>query len=366
MYKSEISELLDSYKVQGKKGFHRLDGDDKAYFINRLYKIFDYKRALLDQELKMSGGLKLHFQTAGATSSLSSNTPTEAFLKKAAFYANHTVITYPFKDIASANWRWGRDGRSRPPSDRPIYFGRTKGRAPVYYTGRNETRGYMVDTKAFDEFLSVLNKLKPALGTGFIHLVPTFSSEKKPYQGGYLGLISANFNRKDLEDQFNEFQTIKKHRQRIAVPSLLLPHLTNVPFERIVEIRNKEEALYLDFQRRLENVIYNAKELDSETMLLSFLKEIDEGVREIRAKLDEVKQRFRQKNINLLIKFLAIGLVALSPPEARNALMGVIGGITAFDYLHVREERSIAMQEIKGNKFYLPWLVFRTDSDKKV
>ena len=358
--------MLDNFKVHEVKGFHRLDGDDKAYFINRLYKIFDYNRALLDQELRMSGGLKLHFQTAGAASSLRSNTPTEAFLKKAAFYANHTVITYPFKDIATSNWRWGRDGRSRPPSERPIYFGRTKGRAPVYYTGRNETRGYMVDTKDFDDFLSVLNKLEPALGTGFIHLVPTFSSEKRPYQEGHLGLVSANFNRKDLEDQFNEFQTIKSNRQRIAVPSLLLPHLTNVPFERIVEIRNKEEALYLDFQRRLENVIYNAKELDSETILFEFLKEIDEGVREIRAKLDEAKRRFRQKNINLLIKFLTIGLVALSPPEARKALMAAIGGITAFDYLNVREEKSVAMEEIKGSRFYLPWLVFRTDSDKKI
>ena len=375
MFQSEILELLDTFNVKESSDFYRLPPGQQPYFIRRLYKAFVDNVASTVDEVKAVGGVKFHFRTSGDLSISNTNLPTEAFLKKTAFYANRTIVSFPFEEVTRAEQT--RLLRNRPTSQwpskrlqksKPFLFGeiasdpRMAARGTVAVTGKV----YTIDRAAFDDMLTVLSRLRPAIEAGISQLIPTFPDVEQTLQSKRLGLTPANFKLPELQEQFAEDLLIQGHQPRIpsGMSHLLLPHFANVPFERLIEIRDKESALYQEFQRRLERLLLGSEGTDSETKILGFMRDVDAGVRELHRKFADIETNYRRKNIYMLVKFMAAGMVLMAPvdPDIQKAIAGVVGSLSAFDYLTSRDDVAKSKIELRSSQFYLPWLVFTGDN----
>ena len=367
MFQIKLLALFDDFKIKNIESYHRLPPGTKPYFIRRLFRLFMSTKEDIYKDLNNSGGVKLHFGASGYLDDPNPNIPSETFLKKMAFYSNRTLITFPFRQITNKQdlralekksqkaWRT-REAKTmlfgEIATDRDIYGGY------VYATGKV----YTVDPIAFDDLLKIACNLRPAINIGAAYLLPSFPDSRKQFENKRLGLTSANFQLKDLQIQFNESLEGDNYeaRNKSGLTQLLLPHFSNVPFERIIEIRLKEENLYTEFQRRMENLLFGSSQLESENLLLSYMREVDEGVRELRRRFYEIQQNYNRRSIYILIKFVSAALVLMAPSEAREAISAILGSTSLFDYFTIKEEKAKELYETRSNKFYLPWLVFKS------
>lgn len=371
MFQSDVLELLDNFGVKDASSFHRLPAGQQPYFVRRLYKAFVENLGNTVDAVKAEGGVKFHFRTSGDLTASHTNVPTDAFLKKTAFYANRTIVSFPFEEVTRAEQT--RLLKNKPHSqwpskrlrkDRPILFGeiasdpRMASRGTVAVTGKV----YTIDRAAFDDLLTVLARLRPAIEAGVSQVIPTFPDVEQVLRSRRLGLTSANFHLPELNKQFSEDSLLHSHPGRApsGLSHLLLPHFTNVPFERILEIRERESVLYQEFQRRLERVLLDSMGTDSEAKILGFLRDVDAGVRELHRKFSDIEANYRRKSIYMLVKFIAAGMVLMAPvdPVIQKSIAGIVGSMNAFDYLTAREEVAKSKTELRSNQFYLPWLVF--------
>ncbi len=348
---TKILELLDAFELSSKEDYHRLPIDAKHMFVSRLYKAFERNFVGAMKDASQVGGMKFHFST-DCELSQRSNIPTSTFLKKSCFYANRTYVSFPFVEAPET-----RD-------DGEVYFARRmrKSRKTHGTTFFNESRAYVLDKLAFDELLDLIFELQQAMRLGISHIVPLFPGQK--FHKKKLKLTSANFELEELKKQFDETEEYPNLARRSSgLSNLLLPHFTNIEMERIVEIRNKESELYQEFQRRIQNMLHNASQTDSEITILKYLREVDEGVRELHERFKHIQKMYRRRDIYFLLKFLSASLVFMSPldGEIKNSIATILGGMSAFDYLTTKEEKVSAMSEIRLNRFYLPWQVFMLD-----
>jgi hypothetical protein len=370
MFQKKLLQLLDNFGVKCVRDYHKLPPGDKPYFIRRLYKVFVSNSQDIVSDLTKSGGVKFHFAASGNLEDPNPNVPSELLLRKMSFYANRVLVTFPFQEIKDQK-------QLRALRDKPKHTWNSKSVRRTYpmifgeiYTGRdgyggwvglNDEKAYYIDPAAFDDMLTTCFRLRPAINAGFAYLIPHFPDNKRLSKPRKLGLTSANFTLKDLQTQFNEqnFNLADKKRQNSGLTYLLLPHFTNVPFERVLEIRAKEEELYWEFQRRLEHLLYEADQLESEQILMEFLREVDRGVRELQRKFTDIQEIYRRKSIYMLIKFICASLVLLSPVEAREVISGILGSMTVFDFFTLHEQKAKEIYQLRSNRFYLPWLIFK-------
>ena len=369
MFQRDLLALFDSFHITTATDYHRLPPTEKPAFVRMLYRVFTTDTRLALTDMSHAGGVKFHFATAGDLTASNPNLPNETFLKKMSFYANRALITFPFREITDKSQM--RALKSKHHKAWTAAAGRTMLLGPIH-GGRDGYGGYIaiptpgkvytIDPIAFDDFLTVACRLRPALDAGIATLLPLFPDAKRRFSNRALGLTSANFRLRDLKMQFEE--TISPldmaGRRKSGFTQLLLPHFTNVPMERILEIRTKEDELYWEMQRRMEQLLRGASTLESERRLLAFMREADQGVRELHRKFKSIQTNYSRRNVYMRIKFLSAALVLLAPVEARETLGAILGSISAFDYLTAREDRAKQMYETRDNKFYLPWLVFKT------
>ena len=99
---------------------------------------------------------------------------------------------------------------------------------------------------------------------------------------------------------------------------------------------------------------------DSETRILEFLRDVDDGVRILERRFAEISAAYRRKNIALTIKFLAAGMVWMTPvdPDVKHTVTALIGSLSTFDYLTAREEVVAEKAKLRSERFYVPWSVF--------
>lgn len=374
MFQNDLINLFESFGVSKNEEYYKLPPGVRPYFLGRLYKAFTQNTDEAIMSAKNSGGVKFHFQSTGNLNDINHNVPNKAFLKKASFYANQTFITFPFKEISDRKQL--RLLQEKPQHAWPnahqamkkqMYFGEiTSGtRTPIGGTVGITGKVYSIDVGAFDDLLTTFFTLKPAIKAGIAQILPVFPDEVARFKDKRLGLTCANFSLPELQNQFYETDLLSATRRPSGLSHLLLPHFTNVPLERVLEIRDQEADLYWEFQRRFERLLVGASRVESETIILNFLRDVDLGVRELHRKFKDIEVTYKRKNIYMLLKFMSIGLTFLAPvePEVRKAIAAVVGGISSFDYLTTKEDKAKNLYETRGTQFYLPWLIFKGSSD---
>ena len=185
MFQSDLLDLLDTFRVTGAGDYHRLGPAEKPYFVRRLYRIFADHMDEAVADLSATDGLKLHFGVSGRLTDTNSNVPTETFLKKMAFFASRTLVTFPFTEVTDKQQLRALSKKPQKSSRRrdanQMLFGEIAG-------GRDALGGYIiatkqpvheVDTAAFDDLITTTCMLRPALRVGAVYLLPCIAFVRK-------------------------------------------------------------------------------------------------------------------------------------------------------------------------------------------
>lgn len=110
MTAKNISELLDSVFSSGGSrnnrsriltpdDFNKLPESAKKTFLFSLYSALEREYEQAAKALEDPAGLNLHFKITNRSNLSLANIPSAVFLRKAAFFANIFVITFPFKQF---------------------------------------------------------------------------------------------------------------------------------------------------------------------------------------------------------------------------------------------------------------------------
>ena len=373
MFQADLLRVLSDFRVKSSKDFHTLPPGDKTYFIRRLYRAFIDNESSAFGDLTSAGGLKLHFATSGDLSLPKTNVPSTAFLKKLCFYSNRTLISFPFKELTRVEQSramkktptkaW-RDSLKR--QNRPILFGNIVSGRDGYggWVGVSSSRSYTLDRAAFDDFLKLVSDVRPAVDAGLTYVLPTFPDKQSDYRRLSKRLVTANFKLEELNRQFmeNELSESKGYCYDGKLLNLYLPYFTNVPIERVIEIRDQQKDMYEEFQRYLEDLFFGLSKQDTEIKFLGVLRDIDRGIRELEKQFRSLKSEYRRKDIIVGIGLVCTALAMYAGlewgQEIGELVAAATGGATGMQFVSNIGERSNEKSRHMGSKFYLPWLIY--------
>lgn len=379
MSRLAVAELLDVFNVREPEDYHRLEPGLKPMFASRLYKALTADQDAALNEMRAQVGLRLHFAARARRGDVPSSLPSEAFLKKIAFYARRTLVTYPFHEVRSvAQLRGPMPGTGPRSQGQPMLFGEiTTRRTP--HGGEVEAvgRAYAVDPADFDDFLDLLCRARPAIEAGVLHVLPVFPDTHQTLLRYRSDLLPANFQAAGLKAQFEEADpsgTLVTGPE--AITALYLPMLADLPFDRVLRVRRQEESAYHALQDHLARVVHRGDQLRSERELLEYLEKIDQGVKELHQKARAALHHFLVEEgkqvaagaVGALVRgvfpMVAGGLGLLLTPFIARAVKETLE--TTFDvrfefkagnvvkpYLEYRRE----LRGLAADEFYVPWKV---------
>lgn len=362
MSRLTIDELLEEFNVRDAASFHRLELGLRPIFVSRLYKAIAATYEPVLQDIRAAKGLKLHFPGRVARGGIAANLPSQAFLKKVAFYSSRTLITFPFNEVRRPEQLRPRsphrscargNTHSTDGGPRPLLFGQVVTRRTAA-GGEVEAIGkaYAVDPADFDDFVDLLCQARPAIVAGVVTVLPVFNDTHQLVLRYRDGLLPAAFQLSGLREQFDE-QVLE------PVAGLYLPTCADLPFETILGLRQKEGEAFLSFQRYLERLLYGIEAPNREDKLLHYLEEVHHGIADLNRRfMNARKDLFMYEalpasaGLTLLLSPLG-GVAALA--ALKVALGSVVASEFASPYLDYRKE----VRELRQDRCYLPWRISR-------
>src|SRR4051812_11002954 len=93
---NDLVQILDAFEVYSLLNYDRLPPRDKSYFLQRLSRAFEASEKRVLDDLTRADGVKLHFASSSDPAAKDANMPGDTFFRKSAFYANRTLVTFPF------------------------------------------------------------------------------------------------------------------------------------------------------------------------------------------------------------------------------------------------------------------------------
>jgi hypothetical protein len=308
----KIADLLDSMEIRSPQDYYDLSWKERKYFLEHIRSNSEEGVDQLLSDLKHDKALKMLFRVTRDEGGKWQNLPNETFAKKLGFFSERSVISFPFQDIS---FRKAED---------------------------------------LDSLLILLSRALPFLRAGALDIVPSYDERIAAHHAALTKkyrLVSANFQLEDLERQFEE-STYRK-----AAATLYLPYFRDIPSEKVVSLRRKEQELYYGLEFALAELLCEGEDLRNEQTLLEKLAEIDDHVRKLESKYREIEKAYKEEKIQMLIAFAAVGLVTLVPVDLATKMAAVLGtsNISAFAFwrLKIGEKNSIA--SLKEDQFYLLW-----------
>ena len=347
MARHHFTTVLDEFGIKKSDDYRKLAPDHRHYFEESFFKSLNKEISSTLNDLRDAGGVKLHFKTGSGAR----NIPTNAFLAKSAFYANKTLITYPFRNI--------EDKRDLEEFKNKHKSAREVNRAHRIYVAGPPSRskkeeGYKIDVAEFEAFLDLLISHRPAIESGVANILPSFPDTEKKVRNKNLALISANFSSRELHKQFFELPDSGIVKRESSPIILLLPHFGNISIEKVLEIREKENDLYGEFQHTFKTLL-DTSPRDSESVILKQMRDVDEGVKALNRKSREIQRGYWRKNYTITIGTLLINLVPLiSRGVEIDRISSVILG-AAFQAFTARKEYRAQLSSLRDNQFYMHW-----------
>ncbi|HEX6903059.1 MAG TPA: hypothetical protein VF789_25300 [Thermoanaerobaculia bacterium] len=364
-----LGQLLTEYEVAGTADYYALPPGKQSMFVSRLYSELEEHAKEGIESLKSGRGLKLHFVVKELPDEGFSNLPSDAFFRKTCFYANQTLVTFPFRDSEKSSQTVIRRGHSATVKRNKeiVSFGKYRAQrgGEVQEIGKN----HHLYRAEFDTFLHLLCTAHPFLDSGYLTIVPSYQPEAKRFDirtKARLGLHSANFRREDLRRQFEEEGYKDLVMGSGIAPYLYLPYFSDLNAEEVLKVRREEWYLYNDFQRKLADLLGGLPEQDTESKLFDLLKEIDRGVIHLVERAKEIQKSERKRDVISLIGFVSIGLCMLLSPASAAAVAALLGtgSFSAFRYIEARRETDPQKARLKEDEFYLMWRLLKPEENR--
>ena len=367
-----LGQLLREFDVEETADYYALPPGTQSAFVSRLYSELEDHAKKGIESIKLADGLKLHFVVKELPDEGFSNLPTDAFFRKTCFYANKTLVTFPFRDSERSSHEVVRRGHSTTlKHDKEIVsFGKFRTRRGGYGGEVQEVgKNHHLYRAEFNAFLHLLCTARPFLDSGFLTIVPSYQPEAKRFNirtKARFGLHSANFHLDELRRQFEEEGYENLELGTGVVPYLLLPYFSNMSSEDVLTVRQEEDYLYSDFQRKLAGLLGGLPDLDSEKKLLDHLKEIDDGVSKLIRSAEAIRKAERKRDMTALLGFVAIGLVTLLPAASAAAVGALLGtsSFSVFKYIEARRQTDPVKARLKEDEFYLMWRLLEPSANR--
>jgi hypothetical protein len=205
------------------------------------------------------------------------------------------------------------------------------------------------------EFRQFLEPLLPYVVDGCVDVFPTWDIDTPAGYGfawtsSYKGLVQIELEKRYLLEQMTESPSALR---------ILLPHVKDVPPNRLLDIRH-EYGVPLD---ELHRALYGLLSADADcgdTKLYTLMQEVDSNVR----RLDERVQRLSKKRwferLKLAVVPFPMVLAAAVPPDFQEivrACAAMLGSASAISYMSSVQETRQRTRAIEQSPFYVPWLL---------
>lgn len=362
----ELTQLLDGFGIRSDSDLASMAPDRRNLFLTRLYKCFRSGIDSLSAELEQIRGLKLEYQHPPSVAIQ------ETYFKKLVLYCSRFVVTCPIREVSSAikpSKSKRIDKRERLDSatirklrDEGKYvFGdvraneRTHG-GEIHVHGR----WYVVQRSVLWELIAMVCRLREAIEHGLVDLVPRFPDEDHVLAAALRrsGVAHANFSRESLRRQFSEEGTDFRHWGEAGLLKLYLPHLSGLSMSQLIEIREEDNQSYGAFQRAIENLVLGKTGDFSEKRLEQAMAEVDDGVRDIAAKLKQYRRKRFAVHSAASLEAGAVFLVAFAPREFHPAMATFLSAMAAH-LVKLQVDLAHEMATIEANPYYVAWKVAR-------
>jgi hypothetical protein len=208
-----------------------------------------------------------------------------------------------------------------------------------------------------DCFLMFILRYRKAIQNNIVVPVPNLRLINRAELIDYFfnALIPIDLEYEPLKNQLLELPNYKKLLPTGMV-GLYLPHLSNIPLEAIIHLRDKEMDAFNKYQRILEVFFKKSKDIKNETVLLDCMKEVDEGIRETQEKFIQIQRRNIINGISIVLSLATIGLSIYAPKEIQDFVKLVAAGVTGASFGYFAKEN---LRIKKNIDFYFPWLLSR-------
>ncbi|MDD5273519.1 MAG: hypothetical protein PHU14_12475 [Methylovulum sp.] len=261
-----MSSCLDEFPIRTSQDYSNLDQNKRFEFQRRLPIIAKNEKKRVLPELEEYIGLKMHFHVTRDPELGWINLPNETFAKKLSFFAGKIIITFPFHEVS--------------------------------YREHDDVQA----------LLKVVCIPRVFIDNDIVNIFPSaedgFSINIERFNKDY-GLISANFNLRQLERQFEE--------NVINIQNIYLPVFQDIEPMQIIDIRKKEAVLYLGLENRLARLFNWFDHQFTEVQLLDEMVQIDNHVRHLAAAFEAIDNACKTKDKDMILSFVKVGLVLLLP-----------------------------------------------------
>jgi hypothetical protein len=138
---------------------------------------------------------------------------------------------------------------------------------------------------------------------------------------------------------------------------MYLPHLSNVPIETMVLLRQHHGDTFQRYNATVERFFSSTAKAKTERRLLELMHETDENIRKTEAEITKIGSSKVLQAQGVTIKLAASALCPLLPKAAAVVALTILGGGIVSDvtrFIQMGKERKSVGD---ASPFYLPWLV---------
>jgi hypothetical protein len=138
---------------------------------------------------------------------------------------------------------------------------------------------------------------------------------------------------------------------------MYLPHLSNVPVETMVLMRQHHGDTFQRYNATVERFFSGTAKAKTERRMLELMQETDENIRKIEAEMNKISSSKALQAQGIILKLGVAALCPLLPKNVAPGALSFLGGNIVSDatrYIQLRNEQK-AMRD--ASPFYFPWLV---------
>ena len=275
----------------------------------------------------------------------------EILLKKGLVYANKTIVIT--NEIVSNGGAYG-PGYGSGVSGGPYEFPNN-----LFKTSKleNSIHDLITKYKSNHNFLEKFYFIPSRIRANVTYIDPyDFVQERKLTEFEFSETYSNNLG---LNVSLRN-PNVKNHvleSSRFGVMNIWLPQLKNVPLELMLKLMEDEEDTFKVYQYELKRLLAEFDLNDSEKKLIELFQTVDENIRKLKIKLENIKKTATFSKIDAFIGSTVIGLTFALPEEISNMLISILGSYKLLqlkDHLFKHKEK---INDLKSSEFYIPWLI---------
>lgn len=170
-------------------------------------------------------------------------------------------------------------------------------------------------------------------------------------------VVPVSLDKWAVRSQIEEMMVRSQRSSMLRPLHIYLPHLSNVPLDTLISIREDNYDSFMRFQQAMRGFLITSSGVKSERAFIELASKVDYEVGELRIKMEKMKREATTKSFEAVGGLIASSLTLLVNADIARFISIAIGSKTIFDGLKFVLERPDAYSIIKDSKYYLAYKV---------